>query len=464
MTIDTKYPWIPNKNQRQHISSLALPIVGGMMSQALLNVVDAAMVGHLGAPALAGVGIGSYLNFFVSALVLGLGSGVQSVTARRFGAHNNPASIPNHDEKAVSMGSVISPLHAGLMIAALISALLIPLVVAFCEPLMLLMSDDPDVLAAAIPYFEIRLLAILSIGLNFSFRGFLNAIDLSTVYMRTLVAMHFLNALLSYVLIFGKLGFPELGAAGAAWGTTLSMYTGSLLYAFFTWRNAKHLSFLKVWPNKKTVFAVLKQTLPNSIQSLFFSAGLAVLFWIIGQIGSAEVAVAHALITLLLFIILPAMGIGMAAATLVGQALGQDDPEQAYLWGWRVICMGTVIMLIPGTILLTAPALVLSIFVHEPELIALGKLPVMITGLMVITEALVMILSQALLGAGAAKQVMWVTVLSQWLLFLPLAWLLGPWAGYGLITVWLLHGLHRMLNAVIFSYYWTKRDWQHIQL
>lgn len=429
------------------------------------------MVGHLGAAALAGVGIGGYLNFFVSALVIGLGSGVQAVSARRFGeqgaAKHTPLHAPpqaNRSHGTTQQHVITSPLHAGLLMALFISLLLIPGVYHYSEPLMLLMSDDSDVLSAAVPYFEIRMLAILAIGLNFSFRGFLNAIDLSAVYMRTLISMHLLNALLSYALIFGKFGLPAMGVEGAAWGTTLSMYTGSILYGLFTWQHAKQHGFLKALPDRRTLLAVFHQALPNSIQSLFFSAGLTVLFWIIGQIGSAEVAVAHALITLLLFIILPAMGIGMAAATLVGQALGQSEPEEAYYWGWRVICVATVIMCVPGLALISAPDLILGIFLHEPDLIALGRLPVIFTGFMVLNEALVMILSQALLGAGAAALVMRVTVLTQWLLFLPLAWLLGPWAGQGLLAVWILYGAQRMLNAAIFSYYWVKRDWQRITI
>lgn len=433
-----------------------------MISQSLLNVVDAAMVGHLGAPALAGVGIGGYLNFFVSALVLGLGSGVQAVSARRFGQYGYPTATPA--QPSPHPDRIISPLHAGLSLALIIAVLLIPWAVRYSEPLMLLMSDDPEVLSASVPYFQIRILAILAIGLNFSFRGFLNAINLSAVYMRTLIAMHVLNVGLSYGLIFGKFGLPAMGVEGAAWGTVLSMYIGSVLYGFFTWQHAARYGFLRKLPDQRTVSLVFKQALPNSVQSLFFSAGLTVLFWIIGQIGSAEVAVAHALITLLLFIILPAMGIGMAAATLVGQSLGQADPEEAYYWGWRVISLAIIIMSIPGLVLVLTPETVLSIFLHEPELIDLGRVPVILTGMMVLTEAFIMILSQALLGAGAASLVMRITVLTQWLFFLPLAWLFGPYAGFGLLAVWMLYGGQRILNAIIFSYYWIKRDWQGIKL
>ncbi|MEJ2669108.1 MAG: MATE family efflux transporter [Gammaproteobacteria bacterium] len=442
--------WLASRDEYRRILALALPIVGGMISQAIMNVVDAALVGILGAEALAGVGVGGYAVFFVSSLVMGLGSGVQAVAGRRFGEGKT---------RDCAHG-----LHAGLLIALVLSVVLIPLVYTLSSPLMLLMNKDPNVQHAAIPYLQIRTLSILAIGLNFSFRGFLNAINLSHIYMRTLICMHVLNGLLSYLLIFGKWGFPEMGVAGAAWGTTLSMYLGSILYAHSTWQYAKQHGFLKVRLTRQSLNTVFHLAMPNSIQSLFFSAGLIMLFWIIGHIGSAEVAVAHALVTLMLFMILPAMGIGMAAATLVSQALGQGEPEEAYWWAWRTSMVCIAILFIPGLLLITVPDAVLSLFFHKPALIELGRTPLQLTGWMVGVEAIVMILPQALLGAGASQVVMRITVLSQWGMFLPLAWAIGPWGGHGLWAIWILHSVYRLMTAIIFAYYWIRKDWQRIHV
>ncbi|MEJ2756308.1 MAG: MATE family efflux transporter, partial [Gammaproteobacteria bacterium] len=177
-----------------------------------------------------------------------------------------------------------------------------------------------------------------------------------------------------------------------------------------------------------------------------------------------EVAVAHALVTLMLFMILPAMGIGMAAATLVSQALGQGEPEEAYWWAWRTSMVCIAILFIPGLLLITVPDAVLSLFFHKPALIELGRTPLQLTGWMVGVEAIVMILPQALLGAGASQVVMRITVLSQWGMFLPLAWAIGPWSGHGLWAIWILHSVYRLMTAIIFAYYWIRKDWQRIHV
>ena len=85
-------------------------------------------------------------------------------------------------------------------------------------------------------------------------------------------------------------------------------------------------------------------------------------------------------------------------------------------------------------------------------------------GATIALDGLGLIMMQALLGAGAAKLVMKVAVGLQWLLFLPLAWLLGPVMGYGLVALWLAMGGYRLLQALIFTLAWQKRGWAAIRV
>ena len=166
----------------RQILTLGLPIIGGMLSQSLINLVDAAMVGHLGETALAGVGIGSYANFMVIALVMGLGSGVQALVARRRGEGR--------------LAEVASPLNAGLLLALLVG-LPLGLLCWWAAPWIIdLLADDPAVAAIGQDYFQWRVLAVAAVGLNFAFRGFWNGSHRSGMYMRILLGMHLANAAL----------------------------------------------------------------------------------------------------------------------------------------------------------------------------------------------------------------------------------------------------------------------------
>ncbi|MEH6566494.1 MAG: MATE family efflux transporter [Halopseudomonas sp.] len=441
---------LPDSRRLKRIAVLGLPIMGGMLSQSLLNLVDAAMVGHLGSQALAGVGLGSYANFMAVALVMGLGAGVQAMVARRNGEG--------------STSQIAAPLNEGLLIALLLALPLTLVCWALAEPIIRLLADDPAVVGIGASYFQWRILAIAAVGFNFAFRGYWNGIHRSGMYLQILIITHLTNILVSYGLIFGRLGLPELGAEGSGLGTAIAMLFGSLMYFVVTWRAGHEHGFLRVRPGWRGVRAMLQLSMPNSLQQFFFASGITMLFWIIAQIGTPELAIAHVLINLALFLILPGVGLGMAATTLVSHSLGARQPDEAYRWGWDVTRVAVVTLFVMGAPFWLAPHLVLGLFTQDPQLLALGEWPLRITGVGMSLDATALVLTQALLGAGASRTVMHVNLGSQWLVFLPCAYLAGPVLGGGLLTVWLLQTLYRCMTSVIFAVMWRRRGWLSIRL
>jgi len=441
---------LPSRERFRSIILLGLPIMGGMLSQSLLNLVDAAMVGSLGEAALAGVGLGGYANFMAIALVMGLGVGVQAMVARRRGEGRN--------EQAAA------PLNHGLLIATLVALPLMLLCWFNAENIIALLSNDPEVTAIGSEYFRWRTLAIIAVGCNFAYRGYWNGIRQSGLYLQILVAMHVFNVLISYGLIFGHFGLPEMGAAGSGLGTSIAMFLGSGMYFALTWRQARQHGFMRSLPSLSDVRSMLRLSLPNSLQQLFFATGVTALFWIIGQIGTAELAIAHVLINLALLLILPGVGLGMAATTLVSHSLGEEQPQEAYRWGWDVVRVAAIVLFVMGLPFWLAPQLVLQLFTQDPQLLALGEWPLRITGLGMTLDATALVLTQALLGAGASRTVMTVNLGSQWLIFLPCAYLVGPVLGGGLLAVWLLQSLYRVMASVIFAIMWRRKHWAEIRI
>lgn len=439
-----------DRDRSRRILALALPIMAAMASQSLLNLVDAAMVGSLGDAALAAVGIGGYANFMAISLVLGLGAGVQAVVARRKGEDA-------HDVYAV-------PLNAGLLLGLGISIPILLFFLLFAGDLVNFLNTDQAVRELAEPYLLARIGGVFAVAMNFSYRGYWNGINRSGVYLRTLVTVHIINVILSYGLIYGAFGLPELGSTGAGIGTTVALYAGSLLYLLQTWREGRVHGFMRALPTRATLASIVRISVPNSLQQLLFSAGLTVLFWIIGRIGTAEVAVSHVLITLVLFLILPAIGLGLSATSLVGQALGRRDADDAYRWGWDVTRIAILLLGLMAMPMWLVPDLILGVFLHDPALIELGRLPLMITGIAICLDGIAIVFTQALLGAGAARSVMLVTLCVQWFFFLPLAYIIGPVLGAGLLGVWILQAGQRLLTSTLLGWLWVRRRWASIEL
>ena len=191
------------------------------------------------------------------------------------------------------------------------------------------LTSDPAVAEQGVPYLQIRMLSMMAVGMNFSFRGYWSAIHMTGIYLRTLLIMHVINIFLNWVLIFGNLGAPELGVFGAGLATTISLYIGTGLYFFFAIRHASDRGFLHQLPSRNMLWRQFKISLPSSLQQLFFATGLVTLVWIVGQIGTREVAAINVLMTFHITAILPAFGIALATTTLVGNALGRKDVDDA---------------------------------------------------------------------------------------------------------------------------------------
>ena len=196
--------WLPAKPRRAQIFALGLPIVAGMLSQNVLNIVDTAMVGTLGDVALAATGLGGFANFMATSFIMGLSAGVQAIAAQRLGENRT-------DVLAVA-------LNAGL-IFAFVWAVPWTWLLHWASPAIFgFLIGDAAVIGEGVPYLQIRLLSAFGVGINAAFRGFWNGTNRPQLYMRTLIVSHITNLFLNWVLIYGNLGAPELGVLGAGLG------------------------------------------------------------------------------------------------------------------------------------------------------------------------------------------------------------------------------------------------------
>lgn len=441
---------IMDAQRNKTILTLALPIIGGMVSQNILNLIDTAMVGHLGDQALAAVGLSGFLSFMSTAFITGLAAGVQAMSARRMGEGR--------------LSEMAQPLNGGLLLAAILALPLTALLYQLVPYIFPLLVDDTAVHAIGIPYLQVRILGILAIGCNFVFRGYWNGVNLSKLYMRTLIVMHITNVILNYAFIYGELGAPKLGATGAAIGTTTSLFVGTLYYIALALKHAKDAGFAKHLPDKQTLLTMARLSIPNGIQNFFFAAGMTTFFVIVGKVGTAQLAASQVLVNLLLVALLPGIGFGLSAASLVGQALGRKQPEDAVRWGWDVAKLAMLVAFVLGIPAAIYPDMLLIPFIRDPDTLALARGPLRLIALTIWLDIGGTVLMNALLGAGDNRRVMGVSVLMQWGVNLPLCYLLGPVAGLGLMGIWGVQSVYRIIQGAIFATIWHRATWTKIKL
>jgi multidrug resistance protein, MATE family len=436
------------RGRQTRIFELALPIIGGMLSQNVLNLVDTLMVSSLGDAALAAVGIASFANFMCIAFITGLSAGVQAMSARRLGEGRD--------------SELALPLNGGLLLALVLGAPL-TMVLIWAAPLIIqILVEQPPIAELATPYLEARLWALVAVGVNFSFRGFWNGVNRSQLYFRTLLVMHASNIVVSYVLIFGALGAPKLGVTGAGIGSTVATFIGTGAYFVLGLRHARRNGFLRALPDSETLRTMLRLALPAGFQQFFFAAGMTAFFAIIGRVGTAELAASNVLLNLLLVALLPSIGFGLASASLVGQALGRGQPEDARRWAWEVVRIATALVGVLSLIAFVFPDPLLGLFLHEPRTLALARLPFRLIALGMPIDTVGLVLMHSLMGAGDNRSVLVVSVGLQWLLLLPAVYVLGPVLGLGLVGIWAAQLVYRALQTGVFVTLWRREAWSRI--
>lgn len=424
----------------KRILALSLPIMGGMMSQNILNLVDTLMIGRLGALALAGSGIGAFLFYVLFVFIIGLSSGVQTIVARHLG-ENNRQAIP-------------LPLQLGLSISVFIAIIITGLTLFVSTPLTTLFSDNATVASIGNDYLRFRILGLPFFAICLVIRGFWNGMETPIRYLKVIVLIHGLNILLNTGFIFGYFGFPALGAAGAGLASSIALIVGAIIYLI----DARYYAFNAI--NRPLVMHHLKWlkslSIPISLQQIAFAGGIATFYWILGQLGPNAMAIGNVLVNILLIAILPGVALGLTTMTLVSESLGKKDYLTARDWPLKVAKFGALIIGLFSLIVFVFPTIILKQFLSDPALISIGIIPIRLDAIGVFLEVGALIYMHALYGSDKTKVVAIISTVLHWLFYLPGAYYCGVVLGLGINSIWIFYTLFQLFQLSIFSVLWYR--------
>jgi putative MATE family efflux protein len=426
---------------RRAVFLLAVPMVLELVLESTFAVVDIYFVGKLGSSAVATVGLTETILFLLYAIGIGLAMAVTAVVARRIGEGKR-------EEAAVTAVQAI-------WIALLASLPFAIAGIVFAQDLLRLMGADTWTLTHGYPYMQWALggnaVILLLFTINAIFRGAGDAV----AAMRVLWAANALNIVLDPILIFGFGPIPALGLEGAAIATTIGRGAGVLMQLWILFRGGQHLRVLRsqiawhgaiLWNIVRTSFGGVGQMIVAMTSWIF-------LMRILADIGSEAVAGATIALRIMMFTMMPAWGMSNAAATLVGQNLGAQQPARAEASVWRIGAYNMVYLLAVSVAYFALPHELMSVFTADPTVIAIGGEWLRILSYSLFVYGWWMVSVQAFNGAGDTATPTWINVVFFWLIQIPLSWLLATgldwqhsgvfWGVFvsetsvGLFTLWL---------------------------
>jgi multidrug resistance protein, MATE family len=441
---------LPLNNYYKKILRLALPAIAGLSTQMVVSLVDTAMVGRLEEAkyALAAMGLGVLATWALISFFSSLSTGTHVIVARKFGAGDYQGCG--------------TALNSSLIIGFSVGVIVALIGVFFAGDIAEFFASDPLVAVYAGDYIFYRFLGIPFFLISVSFRGFFFGISKPKIFMFSGVMTNLLNVIFNYILIYGAFGFPRMGLAGAGLGSTLATMSDFIFYFSVTmlpsYRRFK--SFKKFRIDKTIIRMIYKISLPVSFQNVFILIGFLVFVAITGIIGTREQAATQAVISTLFISLLPCFGFGIAAQTLVGNNLGTGKFLLAKIYGFETAKIATYYTLILGIIFIILPQYVLLIITNEQSIIETAIPVLRIAGFAQIFYAVGVVLANGLQAAGKTLYVMTAEVVTNLLVFVPLAYLLGVVLGLGLTWAWAALPFYVFIYSSVIYYEFRRGNWQ----
>ena len=415
--------FIPTRYDLREMLRLATPIVVVQVGLMAMGTVDTIMVGHVSAHALASVALGNLYFFFAVGFGMGALLALDPVIAQAVGAR---------DEPAVARG-----MQRGLLLAAFIavptSLLLVPAV-----PILEALQQPPEIIPTAAAYAWVSIPGIFPFFAFIVLRQSLQAMGRLQPIVVTIVVANLVNVVLNWMLIFGRLGAPALGAVGAGLASSISRWFLAGMMVVAGWPILRH--HLRPFRREVLHGAPLLRMAgiggPIGLQHALEGSAFIIVALVMGYLGTVEMGAHQVAINLAALTFMVPLGVSSAAAVLVGQAVGRADPIGARRSAGAALLLGTGVMGISALIFLTIPGLLARVYTTDGSVIAVASLLIPIAGVFQVFDGLQVVSIGVLRGVGDTRAPMIIAAVGYWLIGVPVSAWLGLRAGMGAEGLW----------------------------
>ncbi len=407
------------------MTRLAIPVVMAELGWVTMGLVDTLMVGPLGAEAIGAVGLGSSVFIGVVVFAMGLLLGMDTLVSHAFGAGR------------------LDECHRWLVHGTALAVLLaFPLTVLlwWTTESLEAWGLEPAVLALTRPYLSVVNWSVLPLLLYAAFRRYLQGMGVVRPVMIALISANVVNAILNWVLIFGKFGAPALGVAGAAWATVGSRIAMSgFLLAVIVYREWGERPGLFETPlriegdwMRRLVHLGAPAAAQLTLEVGVFAASTA----LAGRLAAVALAAHQIAINIAALTFMVPLGVASAGAVRVGHAIGRRDPEGAARAGWTALLLGAGFMSLAAAVFVLVPSVLIGAFTNDPRVLTMGTTLLMIAAVFQLFDGLQGVATGVLRGLGDTRTPMIWNLIGHWFVGLPLGYTLCFTLGYGAVGLW----------------------------
>lgn len=431
---------------------LSIPMILEMVMESLFAVVDIYFVSKIGEEAVGVVGLTESVMMLVYSVAIGLMTAATAMVARRIG---------EKDHEAAGIAA-----YQAILLGVVLSIFISILGVLFAKKILVFMGGSESLVEQGLNYTRIMFGTNVVIMLLFLLNGIFRGAGDAHIAMRVLWLSNILNIILDPLFIFGIGPFPELGVTGAAVATSIGRGIGVAFQLFIL---LKGKSVVKIiWDKLQVSLDIIKRLISvgsgSTIQFLIASASWIFIMRIISVNFSEAVLAGYVIsIRVIIFTILPSWGISNAAATLVGQNLGAQQPDRAEKSVWTCSFYNMIFMLIVSIVFFIFAEPIIQIFSQNSEVVEAGKLSLRIICLGYIFFAYGMVIGQSFNGAGDTYTPTVLNFIAFWLIQIPLAYLLVE-NNFGASGVYWAIAIGESILAIMAIIVFRRGKWKEVKI
>ncbi|MFC5046452.1 MATE family efflux transporter [Aquimarina hainanensis] len=436
---------------------LAAPVMLGMLGHTFVGLVDNIMVGQLGTAELAAVSLGNSFMFIAISLGIGFSTALTPLIAEADGEGNFQAGKSSFKHGLVLCTSLGIFLFAAIWIA---------------KPLMYLMKQPVEVVEYAIPYLDLVAFSLIPLIVFQAFKQFSDGLSMTKYPMYATLIANIVNILLNYVLIFGKLGFPELGIIGAAIGTLISRIVMVICLWWFLKNEEKSNAFIsgiKFFTLEKVMLKkIIALGFPSALQMLFEVGIFTAAVWLSGILGKNPQAANQIALNLSSMTFMVATGLSVAAMVRVGNQKGLKRYDELKRIATSFFILTLLIEIVFAGLFVCFNELLPKIYldiddaenlIDNAEVLTIAAKLLLIAALFQISDGVQVVVLGALRGLQDVKIPTLITFFAYWVVGFPVSYYLGLYTSYKSEGIWLglLAGLSTSAVLLFGRFYYLSK-------
>ncbi len=446
---------ITDKMMYADVIRIAWPSMVELLLTQLASMVDLMMVGQLGAWALTSVGLTTQPKFLFMTIFQALNVGATAMVARYKGAGRA-------DKANLVMRQALMMTLLASFVMSFIGYFSSEWMVGFMG------ASDAESLAGGTIYLQIQMIGFVPMALTTAITAVLRGVGNSRTAMIYNVVANAVNVVLNYFLIYGHMGFPAMGIAGASLATILGQLVAMIMAFFAVMRQNSGYLHLRLRdgfrPDRESVTAIFKVGFPAMIEQLIMRAGIIIYSKTVASLGTVAFATHQVCMNIQALTFMNGQAFGVSATSLVGQCLGKRRPDMAEQYSRRTRQVGMMVSLLLATCFLLFSRQIVSLYNDDPEIIQLGGTILMFLAFIQPFQASQFILAGVLRGAGDTQAIAVITFLTVLLVRPGLALLMVYGFHWGLPGAWVALAADQLLRSLLVWLRYNAGKWKTIKV